>query len=231
MCYSGLRAGRLAASAGARNELRPQSSRPVRGARHRAHAFDLGRDHPGQHQGSRRNSSARPGPSSPMTSVVSVPATTSCWRSAPTPRPMCSSRPTRRSWPDARPASSPTRARTSPTTATWRTGPDRQARGRRRSECARRALTLIAYVLAFNPEIVKQPVTSWADLWRPEFAGKLAFASPVHSMMPAFVIVAAEMSGGSAPTPIPGSRNWQRSSPPSSRCSGPTGLRSTRAAT
>ena len=64
--------------------------------------------------------------------------------------------------------------------------------------------TLIAYVLAFNPEIVKQPVTSWADLWRPEFAGKLAFASPVHSMMPAFVIVAAEMAGGSAANPDPG---------------------------
>lgn len=64
--------------------------------------------------------------------------------------------------------------------------------------------TLIAYVLAFNPELVKQPVTSWADLWRPEFAGKLAFASPVHSMMPAFVIAAAEMAGGSASNPDPG---------------------------
>jgi putative spermidine/putrescine transport system substrate-binding protein len=64
--------------------------------------------------------------------------------------------------------------------------------------------TLIAYVLAFNPDIVKQPVTSWADLWRPEFAGKLAFASPVHSMMPAFVILAAEMSGGSAANPDAG---------------------------
>jgi putative spermidine/putrescine transport system substrate-binding protein len=64
--------------------------------------------------------------------------------------------------------------------------------------------TLIAYVLAFNPDVVKQPVTSWADLWRPEFAGKLAFASPVHSMMPAFVIVAAEMAGGSARNPDAG---------------------------
>jgi putative spermidine/putrescine transport system substrate-binding protein len=64
--------------------------------------------------------------------------------------------------------------------------------------------TLIAYVLAFNPEVVKQPVTSWTDLWRPEFTGKLAFASPVHSMMPAFVIVAAEMAGGSAGNPDPG---------------------------
>jgi putative spermidine/putrescine transport system substrate-binding protein len=64
--------------------------------------------------------------------------------------------------------------------------------------------TLIAYVLAFNPEIIKEPVTSWADLWRPELAGKLAFASPVHSMMPAFVIMAAEMSGGSARSPDAG---------------------------
>src|SRR5262245_3251011 len=64
--------------------------------------------------------------------------------------------------------------------------------------------TLIAYVLAFNPDVVKQPVASWADLWRPEFAGKLAFASPVHSMMPAFVILAAEMAGGSARTPDAG---------------------------
>jgi putative spermidine/putrescine transport system substrate-binding protein len=64
--------------------------------------------------------------------------------------------------------------------------------------------TLIAYVLAYNPEVVKQPVTSWADLWRPEFAGKIAFASPVHSMMPAFVIVAAEMAGGSAEKPDAG---------------------------
>jgi len=64
--------------------------------------------------------------------------------------------------------------------------------------------TLIAYVLAYNPDIVKQPVTSWADMWRPEFAGKLAFASPVHSMMQAFVITAAEMAGGSASNPDPG---------------------------
>jgi putative spermidine/putrescine transport system substrate-binding protein len=64
--------------------------------------------------------------------------------------------------------------------------------------------TLIAYILGHNPQISKQPVSSWADLWRPEFAGKLAFASPVHSMMPAFVILAAEMTGGSAEHPDSG---------------------------
>ncbi|MBO1074592.1 ABC transporter substrate-binding protein [Roseomonas marmotae] len=64
--------------------------------------------------------------------------------------------------------------------------------------------TLIAYGMGYNPEKVKEPVTSWADLWRPEFQGKLAFASPVHSQMPAFVILAAEMAGGSIDNVDPG---------------------------
>jgi putative spermidine/putrescine transport system substrate-binding protein len=64
--------------------------------------------------------------------------------------------------------------------------------------------TLIAYVLAFNPEVVKQPPTSWADMWRPEFHDKLAFAAPVHTQMPAFVILASELAGGSAQNVDPG---------------------------
>ena len=64
--------------------------------------------------------------------------------------------------------------------------------------------TVISYVLGYNPDLVKAPVTSWADLWRPEFMGKLAFASPVHSQMPAFVIIAAELAGGSATNVDPG---------------------------
>jgi putative spermidine/putrescine transport system substrate-binding protein len=57
--------------------------------------------------------------------------------------------------------------------------------------------TLISYVLAYNPESVKTKPTSWADLWRPEFHGKLALAAPAHSQMPALVIIAAELAGGS----------------------------------
>lgn len=57
---------------------------------------------------------------------------------------------------------------------------------------------IIACALGFNPQLVKTPPASWADLWNPEFAGKIAFASPVNSMMPAFVVLAAEMAGGSA---------------------------------
>jgi putative spermidine/putrescine transport system substrate-binding protein len=66
------------------------------------------------------------------------------------------------------------------------------------------ANTLISYCLAYNPDKVKTPPKSWADLWNPDFAGKLAFAAPGHSMMPAFVIVASELSGGSATNVDPG---------------------------
>jgi len=64
--------------------------------------------------------------------------------------------------------------------------------------------TLITYLLAFNPELVKPAPTSWADLWRPEFRDKMSFASPVHSQMPALVIIAAELAGGSAADVEPG---------------------------
>lgn len=64
--------------------------------------------------------------------------------------------------------------------------------------------TLIAYALAYNPQSVKEKPTSWADMWRPEFRGKLAFVSPLHSQMPAFVITAAELAGGSASNVDPG---------------------------
>ena len=64
--------------------------------------------------------------------------------------------------------------------------------------------TLISYCLAFNPETLKQRPTSWGDLWRPEFQGKLAFAAPGHSEMPPLVILAAELAGGSVTNIDPG---------------------------
>jgi len=64
--------------------------------------------------------------------------------------------------------------------------------------------TIIAYLLAFNPKTVTTRPTSWADMWRPEFANKFAFASPVHTQMPSFVIIAAELAGGSIDNIDPG---------------------------
>jgi len=64
--------------------------------------------------------------------------------------------------------------------------------------------TMIAYMLGYNPELVKEKPTSWADMWRPEFRDKLAFAAPAHTLMPAFVIIAAELAGGSETNVEPG---------------------------
>ncbi len=64
--------------------------------------------------------------------------------------------------------------------------------------------TMISYALAYNPGTVKAAPTSWGDLWRPEFQGKLAFAAAGHSQMPALVILAAELAGGSVTNVDPG---------------------------
>ncbi len=65
-------------------------------------------------------------------------------------------------------------------------------------------IMLGAYVLGFNPQSINPPLTAWADMWRPEFAGKLAFAAPVHSVMPQLIILAAELAGGSESNIDPG---------------------------
>jgi putative spermidine/putrescine transport system substrate-binding protein len=56
---------------------------------------------------------------------------------------------------------------------------------------------ILALGMAYNPEVVKQAPTSWADLWKPEFAGQTTFISPVHSMMPGMIVALAELFGGS----------------------------------
>lgn len=64
--------------------------------------------------------------------------------------------------------------------------------------------TIIAYALGYNPKEASAPLESWEDLWRPEFEDKLAFAAPVHTQMPAFVIIAAELAGGGIDNIDPG---------------------------
>lgn len=63
---------------------------------------------------------------------------------------------------------------------------------------------MIALVIAYNPEKIKEAPTSWNDLWRPEFASQTSLISPVHSAMPQFVTVISEMNGGSATNIAPG---------------------------
>ncbi len=63
---------------------------------------------------------------------------------------------------------------------------------------------MLSLVLAYNPERVKDKPTGWADLWRPEFQGKLALPAPVYGLTPQFVIMANELAGGSAADLTPG---------------------------
>ncbi len=63
---------------------------------------------------------------------------------------------------------------------------------------------LIAYVIGYNPAVVKQAPTSWRDLWRPEFQGKLALAAPGHTQMPSLLITTAELNGGGLHNMDPG---------------------------
>jgi putative spermidine/putrescine transport system substrate-binding protein len=64
--------------------------------------------------------------------------------------------------------------------------------------------TVISSVIAFNPDKVKTPPTSWNDLWLPEARGKLAIAGPAGSTAPELVIIGAELAGGSAAKPDAG---------------------------
>lgn len=66
------------------------------------------------------------------------------------------------------------------------------------------AYSVLAYGLLTATGKSGKPVTSWRDLWRPEFRGKLAIAAPSHSQMPMLLIAAAELNGGSQANIEPG---------------------------
>jgi putative spermidine/putrescine transport system substrate-binding protein len=66
------------------------------------------------------------------------------------------------------------------------------------------AYSVLAYGLMVARGKSSLPVTSWHDLWRPEFRGRLAIASPLHSQFPQLLIVASELFGGSQYNVAPG---------------------------
>jgi putative spermidine/putrescine transport system substrate-binding protein len=49
--------------------------------------------------------------------------------------------------------------------------------------------------VAYNPKYVKTPPTSFADLWRPEFKGRIVLPSFQHSFGPAVISIGALASG------------------------------------
>lgn len=57
------------------------------------------------------------------------------------------------------------------------------------------AFTVGRYGIIYDSAAVKEPVTSWKDLWRPEFAGRLAIPGFNTSSGPLTVIIAGERVG------------------------------------
>ncbi len=61
-----------------------------------------------------------------------------------------------------------------------------------------------ASAIAYNPKLVKTPPTSWHDLWKPEFKGKLAIGDISGTTGIHFVIAASMINGGSQENTDPG---------------------------
>ncbi len=61
---------------------------------------------------------------------------------------------------------------------------------------------LVAFGLTRSPSV--GALGSWKDLWRPEYAGKLGLPGIGHTQMPMFLIIAAELHGGSESDIDPG---------------------------
>jgi putative spermidine/putrescine transport system substrate-binding protein len=51
--------------------------------------------------------------------------------------------------------------------------------------------------LTYNPETVKTPPTSWADLWKPEFKGRVGITNMNSTLGTGFMVELAKMNGGS----------------------------------
>jgi putative spermidine/putrescine transport system substrate-binding protein len=58
--------------------------------------------------------------------------------------------------------------------------------------------------LTYNPETVKTPPTSWADLWKPEFKGKVGITNLNSTLGTGFLVEIAKMHGGSEKDIEPG---------------------------
>lgn len=57
------------------------------------------------------------------------------------------------------------------------------------------AYTLNRAAIVYNPKAVKEKITSWNDLWKPEFKGKIAIPAITTTFGPSMVYAAAQKSG------------------------------------
>ncbi|MBP3041236.1 ABC transporter substrate-binding protein [Bacillaceae bacterium Marseille-Q3522] len=57
------------------------------------------------------------------------------------------------------------------------------------------AYTIAQFGIAYNPDEVAEPITSWADLWKEDLAGKLTIPSITSTSGPMFLDAAAKVGG------------------------------------
>jgi spermidine/putrescine-binding protein len=75
------------------------------------------------------------------------------------------------------------------------------------------SLMFAGTTLAYNTKLVSAPPTSWADLWKPEFKGKLAIPDISGTSGQHFLIAAARLNGGSLDNVEPGFEAIRRLKP------------------
>src|SRR5215475_3142544 len=66
------------------------------------------------------------------------------------------------------------------------------------------SLMFAGTMITYNPKLVPTPPTSWADLWKPEFKGKLAIPDISGTSGQQFLMAAARLNGGSLENIDPG---------------------------
>jgi len=68
-------------------------------------------------------------------------------------------------------------------------------------------------IITYNTNLVKAPPTSWADLWKPEWKGKLAIPDISGTSGQQFLMAAARLNGGSVENIDPGFEAIKRLKP------------------
>ena len=66
------------------------------------------------------------------------------------------------------------------------------------------AVTMQAIGIAYNPKTVKTPPTSWDDLWRPEYKGRVGITSLASTLGLAFLLDVNRLAGGTENDMAPG---------------------------
>lgn len=66
------------------------------------------------------------------------------------------------------------------------------------------AITMQAIGIAYNPKTVKVPPTSWDDLWKPEYKGRVGITSLASTLGLAFLLDVNRLAGGTESNMDPG---------------------------